>query len=613
MFLVWQNTIVNEHGDIQPGAFVEIKYQESGVNVQLYADSEGTTPVNNPVQADAQGFVRVYVRNEGRTLYRIRAFRNGFERVWENELIGIGDPRTQAEISAGVIPVDVRFSEEYIRVKRYGAVANGSSANAEADTTASENALLVAAQYGGAKVVWEHGSFILNRPLVVDSNRTELIGDGARFTAAPSMPAGSALITSLGGGADAETNQPILDAVYGVGNVPVRANIAGSLEAVKIRGIRFTANAQAIKGIWITGFTRGCAIEDCNFENFEDACIVLAGSWSFSISRCNGNGRNSTGTGILLGASGYGVRGGSVAVNAIDVRANVFRNAAVGFDWQNGAGGSIQGNTWELHASDCARLFTSRGFSYTGNYHELPGAFGLRLGGESTSNAVRDAEIVGNYFNTQGDATAAIRLNTIRRCRIGPNHFSGNVSVQYHILSGLTPDQIEGCELHFTDSTSEYITNFNVIDWTRNSYFRYEPGGVTSQSEHGLSRLRAYDRVTADNRLQVSGMQLLLHSVHEAITSNQNNYAIGGASAILLSSDAARTITGFSGGISGRYLEVTNSGSNDIVLANQSASSSAANRIITGTGSDVTIAASRTAQLRYDGSASRWRIIGGNI
>lgn len=182
MFLVWQNTIVNDRGDIQPGAFLEIKYQESGANVPLYADSDGTTPVNNPVQADAQGFVRVYVRNEGRTLYRIRAFRNGFERVWENELIGIGEPRTQAEISSGVTPVDYAYPEGNVR--RYGAKGDGVTD----DTTAIRSCLAVQHRFptfpdfsaGPGKVYFPPGEYVVSDTLFFQYCEVEF-AEGARI------------------------------------------------------------------------------------------------------------------------------------------------------------------------------------------------------------------------------------------------------------------------------------------------------------------------------------------------------------------------------------------------------------------------------------------------
>lgn len=96
------------------------------------------------------------------------------------------------------------------------------------------------------------------------------------------------------------------------------------------------------------------------------------------------------------------------------------------------------------------------------------------------------------------------------------------------------------------------------------------------------------------------------------ITANQNDYTPSGfstATALRLSSDASRTITGLSGGALGRIVIIHNVGSNDIILANESASSTAANRFALG--ADATIAANTSTTLRYDGTSSRWRAIAG--
>ncbi len=93
------------------------------------------------------------------------------------------------------------------------------------------------------------------------------------------------------------------------------------------------------------------------------------------------------------------------------------------------------------------------------------------------------------------------------------------------------------------------------------------------------------------------------------ITADQNNYDPGIGVAIRLLSDASRTITGLTGGVDGRRLLLINAGSNDIVFANQSASSQEVNRIITGTGASVTVAADNLFQLWYDSMTQRWRII----
>jgi len=97
------------------------------------------------------------------------------------------------------------------------------------------------------------------------------------------------------------------------------------------------------------------------------------------------------------------------------------------------------------------------------------------------------------------------------------------------------------------------------------------------------------------------------------ITSNQNDFSTvdsaGEKAGVLrLTSDASRTITGLSNGCKGRNLSIINVGSFDIVLANQSGSSVAANRIITGTGADLTVTSDDVVKLYYDSTTARWRV-----
>ena len=93
------------------------------------------------------------------------------------------------------------------------------------------------------------------------------------------------------------------------------------------------------------------------------------------------------------------------------------------------------------------------------------------------------------------------------------------------------------------------------------------------------------------------------------ITSNTNNYnpsGLANASQLRLNSDASRNITGLSGGVTGRLILIANIGSTDIVLTNQDALSTAANRFLFA-GGDRTLTADEAVLLRYDGTSSRWR------
>lgn len=94
------------------------------------------------------------------------------------------------------------------------------------------------------------------------------------------------------------------------------------------------------------------------------------------------------------------------------------------------------------------------------------------------------------------------------------------------------------------------------------------------------------------------------------ITADQNNYdptSLSTSSVLRLSSDAERTITGLAGGSDGRIIVVTNVGSNNIILADESSSSTAANRFALPAA--ITIGADGSVVLQYDATSSRWRVI----
>lgn len=92
------------------------------------------------------------------------------------------------------------------------------------------------------------------------------------------------------------------------------------------------------------------------------------------------------------------------------------------------------------------------------------------------------------------------------------------------------------------------------------------------------------------------------------ITANTNDYDPGNYDVLRLSSDAVRTITGFSGGMKGRWLFLWNVGSFSITLSHQSGSSMATNRILSSTGASVTLAPNGKAELYYDFTTKRWRL-----
>ena len=89
-----------------------------------------------------------------------------------------------------------------------------------------------------------------------------------------------------------------------------------------------------------------------------------------------------------------------------------------------------------------------------------------------------------------------------------------------------------------------------------------------------------------------------------------NNVAVAATSTYFyLAPDAARSVTGLTGGVDGRILIVVNNTANAVTINNENSSSTAANRFHLQGASDIIIASDGTATFAYDGTISRWRMI----
>ncbi len=132
-------------------------------------------------------------------------------------------------------------------------------------------------------------------------------------------------------------------------------------------------------------------------------------------------------------------------------------------------------------------------------------------------------------------------------------------------------------------------------------------------SADGSSWVEAFNiDQTTGNLALPRGLALSAVIAPPQITANQNDYnptGVATASVLQVSSDIARTVTGLAGGAEGRVLCLVNIGSQPIALSDESTSSSAANRFTLG--ANLTVAAKQAAMLRYDGTATRWRLIAG--
>lgn len=93
-------------------------------------------------------------------------------------------------------------------------------------------------------------------------------------------------------------------------------------------------------------------------------------------------------------------------------------------------------------------------------------------------------------------------------------------------------------------------------------------------------------------------------------TADQNNYLLPDDGIVFrFSSDAARALTGIAAPLVPRLIICLNTGSFNLTLSNNSASSIAGNRIITATGADIVLQPNQSTALWYDIATARWRTI----
>lgn len=90
------------------------------------------------------------------------------------------------------------------------------------------------------------------------------------------------------------------------------------------------------------------------------------------------------------------------------------------------------------------------------------------------------------------------------------------------------------------------------------------------------------------------------------LTASQNDYVPGNYDVLRLSSTAAISITGFRGGLKGRFLRLFNVGDYEITIPHRSSSSAAGNRVRSSTGQSIVLSPGGELSLYYDITALEW-------
>lgn len=251
------------------------------------------------------------------------------------------------------------------------------------------------------------------------------------------------------------------------------------------------------------------------------------------------------------------------------------------------------GDGWRVIASDGTTKTGAAG-NYAGlSANTFTGVQRWAKGADVASASALTLGTDGNYFDITGTTT----ITSIGSLGVGTwvkLHFDGALTLTHHatdlVLAGAANiTTAAGDEIEF----AEYASG----DWRM-------VGGVKADGTAWVG---------GGANVAVAGTFALSGDISPAqITADQNDYnptGLSGASVIRITTDSTlRTITGLAGGADGRVVCIDYiSGSGGLKLADDSASSTAANRF--DLAADVTLTAPCIAVLKYDATSSRWRVM----
>lgn len=328
-------------------------------------------------------------------------------------------------------------------------------------------------------------------------------------------------------------------------------------------------------GIKARGFNHDCGGV---FDNCDEAGILLTGNGA-SVDAFGANGYNLRARGVATGCN--------IGCHVKDQDGEYPRDVDIDMDVYNSTG---TGNNAPVNA------IVVRGLKVRGIIRTTAADYGVLCGGVDSSNKADEVDVDVVVSDVNGSAAATrggVRLQNANASRArGIFHdIASGIGVR---ASEVTDSQL--CESIYDGGqvvrcpTSENNTG-NLIDHNT---------GATIVVDGANNRV-------GDHNITTGAITSAAASPAQ-ITADQNDYAITLAVVHRLTTDAARNITGFVAGADLRPLEIWNVGSQNIVLQNQNAGSAAANRIITGTGADITVVPDDVVRLRYDAATARWRV-----
>lgn len=106
-----------------------------------------------------------------------------------------------------------------------------------------------------------------------------------------------------------------------------------------------------------------------------------------------------------------------------------------------------------------------------------------------------------------------------------------------------------------------------------------------------------------------SGEFFIQDGTDYSTTGSSNNVSTSGTSSFRYTGSADGTITGFGNGANGKVLYIENASGHNLTFTNNDSNSSAANRILTGSGNPSIILPNASALFKYNSTESLWKMI----
>jgi hypothetical protein len=271
-----------------------------------------------------------------------------------------------------------------------------------------------------------------------------------------------------------------------------------------------------------------------------------------------------------------------------------------GADWTIAGSGTLSGANTSLSNLSSVNLGTTA-LNSTSNNLNLT----TTTSGNIVLNAAGFIDLQDSLQNSAGNLTISDVLDINVSANNAVNINTGTSTGLVTIGGGSGTFSLQTTNIDI--SSAGAITGATGITMASGNFL--QSGAGTFGTGNGAVSLNG--AVSAASTIDVTGSLATKKGTDYSTTGTTNDVNFGDVSLVRLTGASAQTITGISGGRDGEWLAIVNAGTTTATISNNAAGSLAANRITTGTGADLSLAAGASIDLVYDSSASLWRVVGG--